>query len=55
MSMSDTPRTDAFKNTLPSGIDSLNVAVWVANQYLKFARELERELNSAYNDDRGVL
>lgn len=53
--MSDTPRTDTLKEKLPSDIDNLSVAVWVANQYLEFARELERELNRIYTDNLGLF
>lgn len=44
--MSDTPLTDVHKAKLPSGINTLDVAVWVANQHLNFARSLERHANA---------
>jgi hypothetical protein len=41
--MGATPKTDAHKSKMPSGISDLSVAVWVANQNLEFARTLERQ------------
>jgi hypothetical protein len=43
----ETPETDAFKETLPGGIEHLEEAVWVANQYLEHSRSLERRLRGA--------
>jgi len=40
---SDTPRTDTHKAKMPSGINGLQEAVWIANQHLEFARTLERQ------------